>query len=36
MCKDCKNKRWICYFVACAELSEELDRLDYEFKRSGK
>lgn len=33
MCKGCSNKSWMCYFVACAELSDYLDRLDYEIKK---
>lgn len=36
MCKGCENKTWECWIVACAELSEKLDRLDYELERSDK
>jgi len=36
MCEGCNNKTWKCWFVACAELSEELDRLDYELEKVGK
>ena len=34
MCEGCGNKTWKCFFVACAELSETLDRLDSQIKRS--
>jgi len=36
MCDGCSSKTWKRWFVACTELSEELDRSDYELEKLGK